>query len=164
MAYNSKQTNKKTKKPTNSIPGCFCNLIDIWEWHHTGSRMNTPATEQTETLCRSGKSGEWKENTWLEKKVRIINLLLSQYLFKVVIQSLWTEISIRFIIFWWWWTENYILCQINFFPNVFQHVPLPIYSGLKTNVVVCLHRAWVSVKLCCAQYLAGGSVTRVKPQ
>lgn len=43
-----------------ALPEWICNLIDIGEWLHTGSRMSTPATELTETLYRSGKSGGWK--------------------------------------------------------------------------------------------------------
>lgn len=40
------------------LSGWICDLTDIEEWLHTGSRMNTLATELTETLYRSGKSAK----------------------------------------------------------------------------------------------------------
>lgn len=73
-----------------ALPEWICNLIDIGEWLHTGSRMSTPATELTETLYRSGKSGGWKikeksqvseEKVWsvwqYDQNVTIIQTLLS---------------------------------------------------------------------------------------
>lgn len=46
--------------PIKDLPEWICNLTDIGELLHTGSRKSTRATELTETLYKSGTSGEWK--------------------------------------------------------------------------------------------------------